>query len=197
MNEKEIIKSKKYNIKKITLIIIGVGFVVGLIACSIGMRNPFYANRDINYILTSAIPYFMSFSFLPIAIIAIIFYFSLSKISLTVTNKRVYGTAIFGKRVDLPIDMISAAGTCLFKGIEVSTASGKIKFLMIKNAEEIHSTISKLLINRQNKETKSSNNFNRVEGSVADELKKYKELLDNGAISQEEYEQKKNELLNL
>ena len=33
--------------------------------------------------------------------------------------------------------------------------------------------------------------------SPADELKKYKELLDIGAITNEEYEQKKKELLNL
>ena len=33
--------------------------------------------------------------------------------------------------------------------------------------------------------------------SNADELKKYKELLDSGAITQEEYDKKKKELLNL
>lgn len=33
--------------------------------------------------------------------------------------------------------------------------------------------------------------------NAADELKKYKELLDDGAISQEEYEKKKKEILNL
>ena len=32
---------------------------------------------------------------------------------------------------------------------------------------------------------------------AADELKKYKELLDSGAISQEEFDAKKNQLLNL
>ena len=35
------------------------------------------------------------------------------------------------------------------------------------------------------------------EPSPADELKKYKELLDTGAISQDEFETKKNQLLNL
>ena len=38
----------------------------------------------------------------------------------------------------------------------------------------------------------SNSNF-----SVTDEIKKYKELLDMGAITQEEYERKKKELLNL
>ena len=35
------------------------------------------------------------------------------------------------------------------------------------------------------------------EVSVVDEIKKYKELLDMGAITQEEYEKKKKELLNI
>lgn len=43
----------------------------------------------------------------------------------------------------------------------------------------------------------SSNPTTNVQLSMADEIKKYKELLDMGAISQEEFEAKKKELLNL
>ena len=39
--------------------------------------------------------------------------------------------ASFGKLVDLPFDMISAVGTCAFKGIAATAASGAIKFIMI------------------------------------------------------------------
>lgn len=39
--------------------------------------------------------------------------------------------------------------------------------------------------------------INSVPSSNADELKKYKELLDSGAITQQEYDKKKNELLGL
>lgn len=46
-------------------------------------------------------------------------------------------------------------------------------------------------INNNKKATPSSN------GSVADEIKKFKELLDAGAITQEEYDAKKKELLNM
>lgn len=43
----------------------------------------------------------------------------------------------------------------------------------------------------------SSNYNNNVNVGVADELKKYKELLDDGAITKEEYEAKKKQLLGL
>ena len=79
----------------------------------------------------------------------------------------------------------------------ISAAKGEvlycfsIKFRCIKNRDEIYEVVSKLLMERQT----SKMVFN--EPSPADELKKYKELLDTGAISQDEFETKKNQLLNL
>ena len=64
-------------------------------------------------------------------------------------------------------------------------------FGCIKNRDEIYEVVSKLLMERQT----SKMVFN--ESSPADELKKYKDLLDTGAISQDEFETKKNQLLNL
>ena len=42
----------------------------------------------------------------------------------------------------------------------------------------------------------ASRNVNYPPASTADELKKYKELFDSGAITQEEYENKKRQILN-
>lgn len=95
------------------------------------------------------------------------------------------------KKVDLPIDTISSIGSGVFRAISVASSSGKISFCAIKNRDEIHKAISDLLISRQNKPLAGENN----KGSNADELKKYKELLDSGVISQEEFETKKNQLL--
>lgn len=115
---------------------------------------------------------------------------------IVVTDKRVYGRATFGKRVDLPLDSISAVGTSALWGIDVGTSSGRIHFKLIKNYEEIHSELSKLLMERQHSE-KQNNIQSNITTSNADELKKYKELLDGGVITQEEFDAKKKQLLGL
>ena len=131
-----------------------------------------------------------------VSLICLIIFAWMRSYEMIVTDKRVYGRAAFGKRIDLPMDSISAVATMGFKGIAVATSSGKIAFLMIKNRNEIHKTISKLLIERQNKHDVVSNVSMPV-ASNADELKKYKELLDGGVITQEEFDAKKKQLLGL
>jgi len=118
---------------------------------------------------------------------------------MTVTDKRVYGKTAFGKRVDLPIDSISAIGSRWPKGIAVATSSGKIAFLIIKNRDEIRDCISGLLIERQQRAATAPTTTIKQEipQSNADELKKYKDLLDQGVISQEEFDAKKKQLLGL
>lgn len=130
--------------------------------------------------------------FMTITILTTIFYFYISKMQIVVTNTRVYGKCAFGKRVDLPIDTISAIGTSFLKGIDIGTSAGKIHFKGISNNNEIHAEISKLLNNRQNKDQKQVNNT-----STTGELKQYKELLDNGVITQAEFEAKKKQLLGI
>lgn len=50
-------------------------------------------------------------------------------------------------------------------------------------------------LEKPKKQRVNSSNFS--EQSVADELKKFKELYDSGVISQQEFEEKKRQLLNL
>ena len=129
-------------------------------------------------------------------VVGAIYAIGLSKSDFTVTNTRVYGIASFGKRVDLPLDSISAVGTSALWGIDVGTSSGRIHFKLIKNKDEIHSELSKLLMERQHFE-KQNNIQSNASISNADELKKYKELLDSGIITQEEFDAKKKQLLGL
>ena len=119
--------------------------------------------------------------------------------SITVTDKRVYGNGFFGKRVDLPFDSISAVITnSIFSGVYISTSSGAIKFIWLENYQDIHKVISGLLIKRQRPtekdNIKSDQNSNM---STADELKKFKELFDQGVITQEEFDAKKKQILGL
>lgn len=127
----------------------------------------------------------------------IICYFYAKKMSLTVTNKRVYGKAAFGKQVDLPLDSVSAIGMSAFQGIAIGTSSGKIKFVGISNRDEIHKAISNLLVERQEKKTVEQKPATVIQQSDADELGKYKKLLDDGVITQEEFDAKKKQILGL
>ena len=129
--------------------------------------------------------------------LGLIFYCTTRKITLNVTDKRVYGTTAFGKRVDLPLDMISAVGTGMFKSIAVTTSSGTIKFSFMENRDAIHTAISELLVVRQDKATSATTIKLDAPKSDADELRKYKELLDDSIISQEEFDAKKKQLLGL
>jgi len=131
--------------------------------------------------------------------ISVLLFAWLRNIEITVTNKRVYGRAAFGKRVDLPMDSIAAFGTMWPKGISVSSSSGRIGFLMLQNRDEIYKCVSDLMIERQSKTNAAPVTAIRQEAplSNAEELKKYKELLDMGAITQEEFDAKKKQLLGL
>lgn len=125
------------------------------------------------------------------------FAFLLNSSELVVTDKRVYGKTAFGKRVDLPLDSISAVSTGIFKRISVATSAGEIHFYELQNREEVHECINKLLIQRQNTMQNKAVHVENVVKSDADELKKYKELLDTGVITQEEFDAKKKQLLGL
>ena len=133
-------------------------------------------------------------------LIALFVFLRLKSYELTVTDKRIYGRVAWGKRVDLPQDSISALSTVsMLKGIAASTSSGAIKFLLIKNSDEIYEIMNNQLIERQQKArvTAQATIKQEMPASNADELKKYKDLLDSGVITQEEFDAKKKQLLGL
>lgn len=211
--DKIIIKSEQCDVRKIRNVMFGIGllvFIIGIIyyvSKAIGQYS--VANYEYGFWkyctggnVSSDIPLTLVVSFIVgilICVLGIIEYKMFSKVSLIVTDKRVYGNSAFGNRVDLPIDMISAVGTTILKGIVVTTSSGAIKFMMIKNSEDIHSAISELLVERQSKSKDIAQTVikQEVPQSNAEELKKYKDLLDSGVITQEEFNAKKKQLLGL
>ena len=133
-----------------------------------------------------------------LALIGGLIYLWLRSYELTVTDKRIYGKVAWGKRVDLPVDSVSATATfSLFKGVSVSTASGRIGFLVIKNADAIYKIISNLLIERQQEKVNATVVASAPKTDEADQIKKYKDLLDSGVITQEEFDAKKKQLLGL
>lgn len=187
MKEKEIIKSEKdkliYIYSGIPLLL-GVIFTIGVL-CDGGIEAWF------DYASQLGIETIFSWGGILLIVLGIIIYFSGRCCEMLVTDKRISGVAIFGNRVDIPINSVTAIGVISWlKGITVSSPSGFIKFFYIANYNEIHKEISNLIFKR------TSNKKNPIL-SEADELKKFKELLDSGVITQEEFDKKKKDLLNL
>ena len=189
MEEKEIIRGKKIDVKKMWLIASIIVFFISIIFGKFlydntarHVLNP-DALEEFSKLVICIIQSAMLFS-IPYLVLMGVLHLCLVNVEIVVTDKRVYGKALFGKRVDLPLDTISAVGTSSLKGIYVGTSAGKIYFNGIVNNIEIHSQIGKLLNDRQNKQEQAkSNNM-----STTEELKQYKELLDSGVITQEEFE---------
>lgn len=191
MEEKIIVKSET-NAENVLNWYTIIGWVV-----SVFLFISFTTGNSIDNIfgrlLVSLIPFVLFF------VIGLIVYCWLKSYEMVVTDKRVYGKVAWGKRVDLPLDSISATSTVrLFNGVSVATSSGRISFLAVKNSAEIFEKVNALLVERQKKqkETASSQSASPAVSS-ADELKKFKELLDMGVITQEEFDAKKKELLGL
>lgn len=201
MDEKKIISGEKYDIKKIRTIIFAAGACSSVLGIFVSdpwhfLSADYLRRYGADAALTSILLGILIFG-VPFFVLGAIFYAWMSKVELNVTDKRVYGCTAFGKRVDLPIDSVSAVGIGILKTISVTTASGAIKFGMIKNRDAIHEAISKLLVERQSKPVATTTVKQEIAQSSADELKKYKDLLDSGIISQEEFDSKKNQLLGM
>ena len=193
MDEKTIIKSKKYQSALVITALILTSLCIPIlyfIVCSIIYGG--YTMDEFLYTDGGAI--------IPKLLMPIFFVFTLWAVFFTeivVTDKRVYGKTMFGKRVDLPLDSISSVGLSSLHGISVGTSSGRISFVLIMNNRDIHNSINDLLINRQKKNSEPTSPSVASSTSNADELKKFKELLDSGIITQEEFDAKKKQLLGL
>lgn len=124
-------------------------------------------------------------------------FLSCRKCQLCITENNIKGKTHWGKEVVLPLYMVSAYSTRKFMWtISISTASGATKFPLIKNYVEIGEVLSKKINERQaNTQTETQPNVSA--NNTLDDLLKLKTLLDMGAITQEEFDAKKKQLLGL
>ncbi len=194
MEEKIIIKgdfSKKNIISLFFVALAVISLIASIVIFSVAGDGD-YLSEAIGFDCPEGIGVFFYLSLL-FVILAVVFWFGMRYSELVVTDKRVYGKVIFGKAIDLPYDSISSVGTCFPNGVFASTASGAVRFILLSNQSEVYNAISELLKQRQSGSVQTESTA--APASSADEIKKYKELLDIGAITAEEYEQKKKELL--
>ena len=117
------------------------------------------------------------------------------KMSITVTPNRVYGRTMLSE-VSLPMDSVTMTRKSGMKNLRVESPSENFVFSLgnAKVRDEIYNVINQQISERQN----NKGNVTVVNSaSNADELKKYKDLLDAGIITQEEFDAKKKQLLGL
>lgn len=191
MDEKILISCKSCN-SKILIYLAIASYVI----CAIYMFVDSYPWIRFDEVLIWPIPYVF-----PIVAFFLILYFWLGHCEIVVTDARVYGKVAFGKQVDLPLDSVSSVGKIsLLRAVSVGTSSGAIRFYLVENHEEIYNVISGLIRNRQFTAQGHARNVSAEHNStnaVPEALRKYKALLDDGIITEAEYEAKKKELLNL
>ncbi len=194
MEEKVIIKGEFSTNKAIMCFPLGVIVTVfGFLISSIETKSYYSPFTYKPYETFGAVIGCIGLCLIAICVISLIIY-GFANYEMIVTDKRVYGKIKFGKRVDLPLDSITAIGLSVFKSIAITTPSGAIKFVFMKNRDVVYNEISKLIRERQ--ETKNTTVITQ-DSNNADELKKYKDLLDSGVITQEEFEAKKKQILGL
>lgn len=200
MEEKVLCKGKACNFVYVVIAawVLGAACFCAIVLPMIDRMYSFYGDNLRYHIFGKAAEIGISSSAILVICLAVtVFYLLIGKTEIVVTDKRTYGKVAFGKRVDLPNDSISAISMVpMLKGVAVATSSGKISFLLIRNADEVYDAVNKLLMARQEKKAEPVVVATPAV-SNAGELKQYKELLDSGAISQEEYDAKKKQLLGL
>ncbi len=135
-----------------------------------------------------------------VGIILLLVFLALNKCTLVITDKNAKGKTLFGKEIVLPLYMVSAYTTRKFLStIAVATSSGITKFSLIKNYAEIGNVLSQK-INERQENTATQNTATTPttpSSSSMDDLVKLKSLLDNGIITQEEFDTKKKQILGL
>ena len=198
--EKKLIESKPM-FPMLPVISLVIGIVWFVLMFTIDSSNPFGYTTTYSSGREEFTPYtwalIVGILLITVGILALAF---MAGSKLHVTDKRVYGNIGIFKRVDIPIDSISSVAKIgWLMGVGVSSSSGTLRFMYLANAKEIHNILSKIIIERQNKITQNTSPSTTVvqQSDEADQIKKYKSLLDSGVITQEEFDAKKKQLLGL
>lgn len=123
-------------------------------------------------------------------IVAILIYASCFNQELILSNKGICGKALKGKTVEIEYGKITSIKKTWLKGIALRTiGQEKISFGFVKNQAVIIESIEKAISTKAQPVSEI--------GTVAGQIVKYKALLDEGIISQEEFELKKKQLLEM
>ena len=148
MEEKRIIGGYCSSSSKRWLLLLGA---VGIVLTILGYNHDGVSRLESLWRYGTVIYFYMFWLGVVLIVDTVILFLYVGNCEMTVTNFRVYGKAAFGKRVDLPIDSISAIGRSFPKAVSVGTSSGRISFVLLENPEAVYAAIGQLLIERQKK----------------------------------------------
>lgn len=129
-------------------------------------------------------------------IVGIIMKSNTEKCEITVTNEAISGKLPHGKAVHIPLNQITAINRSSFNGVSITSIGNVSNFHCIENREEVMKAISYLLANPQQSSAQPTKSAS-ANGSEAEQLKRLKDLLDSGVLTQEEFDTKKKQILGL
>ena len=202
MEEKVLIKSSSSKTTKkifIGAIVVSLFVAVSFFLIKGSLDVWLEHNHNFDYWFWNTYIFSLYWLFIILAGIFGLIYFLLSRCNIIVTDKNISGRTFWGKKVVLPIHMVSAYSTSkVFSVLAITTASGFIKFPCIGNREEIAGVLQQLLNERQQKTETQEVLISKEDNSKnLNDLVKLKNLLDDGIITQEEFDAKKKEILGL
>ena len=129
-------------------------------------------------------------------IVGVIMKFNTEKCEITVTNEAISGKLPHGKEVHIPLNQITAINRSSFNGVSITSIGNVSNFHCIENREEVMKAISYLLANPQQSSVQPTQSASANDGE-AEQLKRLKDLLDSGVLTQEEFDTKKKQILGL
>lgn len=129
-------------------------------------------------------------------LVSIIMKSNTEKSEITVTNEEIFGMLPHGKEVHIPLNQITAINRSSFNGVSITSIGNVSNFHCIENREEVMKAISYLLANPQQSSMQPTQSASANDGE-AEQLKRLKDLLDSGVLTQEEFDTKKKQILGL
>lgn len=135
----------------------------------------------------------ISLSIVVLAVIATTFCMINKRSELTIDGNTITGRKVSGKILQFFAKDIKSVETTGLKGLKIKGDGIKYKIILIENADELKARIMTLI---SEAETRSTNTAS-YQTDAMDALKKAKELLDTGVITEKEFSEKKKQLLEL
>jgi len=158
MEEKVLFEGTFKQSNKLSIIPACIGVLVLVIGCILSGENFSYYlfERDGIFDAIYMLFYVMIEDYLIVLItaltlfiISLIVYLMIRNCNLVITDKRIEGCSIWGQRITLPLDKISAVSISYFGFLTISTSSGKINFGLITGGDDAWKILNSLITDRQ------------------------------------------------